>query len=456
MKVVYITKLYLENFRCYDKFEIDFDKELTVIVAENGQGKTAILDAVAIAMGPYLSCFSDGKARNIHETDVRQTVETASKSKLEILRMKSQYPVVIGAEGDVEGRHIKWQRELNNAKGRTTMQHAKMMSSYGKRMVEALRAKDDNEVVLPVIAYYGTGRIWKDSKLRNTIKNIDLERSSGYMDCLESTSSYANFGHWVKYAIMSAVEIERIIAEKHLTEKNPYREVFKAVEQAIVTCIGSMGWTDIDYSFVRQNLVLKHKTRGILPIEALSDGARSVISMVADLSYRMVRLNPDLGINAVLKTPGIVLIDEVDMHLHPSWQQTVLYDLRKAFPLVQFIVTTHSPQVLTTVPPQSIRALRWNNDLIDIYQPDFSLGAASYQLLKDIQNVDARPQCVPVVKELKRYLDLVSEDKWDCPEALELRKSLDKWAAGREPALLRADMDIRMRSFRRKQHEKNI
>lgn len=57
MKVVYITKLYLENFRCYDKFEIDFDKELTVIVAENGQGKTAILDAVAIAMGPYLSCF---------------------------------------------------------------------------------------------------------------------------------------------------------------------------------------------------------------------------------------------------------------------------------------------------------------------------------------------------------------------------------------------------------------
>ena len=168
MKVVYITKLYLENFRCYDKFEIDFDKELTVIVAENGQGKTAILDAVAIA-------------------DVRQTVETASKSQLEILRMKSQYPVVIGAEGDVEGRHIKWQRELNNAKGRTTMQHAKMLSSYGKRMVEALRAKDDNEVVLPVIAYYGTGRIWKDSKLRNTIKNIDLERSSGYMDCLEST-----------------------------------------------------------------------------------------------------------------------------------------------------------------------------------------------------------------------------------------------------------------------------
>ena len=247
---MYISKLYLENFRCYDKFEIDFDKDLTVIVAENGQGKTAILDAVAIALGPYLSCFADGKARNIHETDVRQTVETAGKTQLEILRMKSQYPVIIGAEGDVDGAKIKWQRELNNAKGRTTMQHAKTLSGYGRRMVEALRAKDDNNVVLPVIAYYGTGRMWNDSKLRNTLKNIDLERSSGYTDCLESTSSYVNFGHWVKYAVMSAMEIERIIAERHLNEKNPYREVFKAVEQAIVTCIGSMGWTDIDYSFM--------------------------------------------------------------------------------------------------------------------------------------------------------------------------------------------------------------
>ncbi len=453
---MYISKLYLENFRCYDKFEIDFDKELTVIVAENGQGKTAILDAVAIAMGPYLSCFSDSKARGIRETDVRQTVETASESQLEILRMKAQYPVIVGAEGYIESKKVKWQREMNNAKGRTTMQHAREMVSYGRHLVERLRAKDDNNVILPVIAYYGTERIWKDSRLRNTLKNIDLERSSGYTDCLESTSSYANFGHWVKYAIMSAVEIERIIAEKQLNEKNPYREVFKAVEQAIVTCIGSMGWTDIDYSFVRQNLVLKHQTRGVLPIEALSDGAKSVISMVGDLSYRMVRLNPDLGIDAVLKTPGIVLIDEVDMHLHPSWQQTVLYDLRKAFPKVQFIVTTHSPQVLTTVQPECIRALRWNNDLITIYQPEFSLGAESYQLLKDIQNVDTRPPVVPVVQDLKRYLRLISEDRWDCEEALELRKRLDKWATGREPALLRADMDIRMRSFRRKQHEKNI
>ena len=93
--------------------------------------------------------------------------------------------------------------------------------------------------------------------------------------------------------------------------------------------------------------------------------------MAADLAYRMVRLNPDLGAMAALETPGIVLIDEVDMHLHPSWQQAVVYDVRKAFPNVQFIVTTHSPQVLSTVPAEAIRILRWDNNLINIDKPAF-------------------------------------------------------------------------------------
>ena len=137
------------------------------------------------------------------------------------------------------------------------------------------------------------------------------------------------------------------------------------------------------------------------------------------------------------------------MHLHPSWQQTVLYDLQKAFPKVQFIVTTHSPQVLSTVPAECIRVLKWSKHFEGVYQPEFSLGAESYQLLRDIQNVDTRPQALPIVQDLKRYLDLVSQDQWDCEEAVKLRKRLDDWARGHEPALIRADMDIRMRQFRR-------
>ena len=301
------------------------------------------------------------------------------------------------------------------------------------------------------MAYYGTSRMWKDNKLFELRKDISLERGSGYVDCMEPSSSYNTFGQWFKYSVMSAMEFDRYLAESgKKDEKNPYTEVLKAVRQAIITCIGSMGWTDIDYSFAFQNLIIMHETMGVLPLEALSDGTRSVISMAADLAYRMVRLNPDLGAMAALETPGIVLIDEVDMHLHPSWQQAVVYDVRKAFPNVQFIVTTHSPQVLSTVPAEAIRILRWDNNLINIDKPAFSLGAESFQLLKDIQNVDTRPQALPIVKDLYRYLMLVSEDKWDTDEARELRKRLDEWSKGCEPALVRADTEIRMKSFRRK------
>lgn len=448
---MYISRLCLQNYRCYADFEIDFNRELTVIVAENGKGKTAILDAIAVALGPYLACFDGVRPNQISDTDVRQTKDTVGHTLEHVLRMKSQYPVVIGVEGYIDGERIEWQRELKAAKGRTTIQNAKALSEYGKRMVQALRETNDSQIVLPVMAYYGTSRMWNDSKLLTLRKGISLERSSGYVDCMEPSSSYNTFGQWFKYASMSAMEFDRYLAESgQKDEKNPYTEVLKAVKQAIITCIGSMGWKDIDYSFAYQNLIIMHETMGVLPVEALSDGTRSVISMAADLAYRMVRLNPDLGRKAALETPGIVLIDEVEMHLHPSWQQAVVYDVRRAFPKVQFVVTTHSPQVLSTVPAESIRILRWDNDLINIDKPAFSLGAESFQLLKDIQNVDTRPQSLPIVKDLSRYLLLVSEDKWDTDEAKALRQRLDEWSKGCEPALVRADTEIRMKAFRRK------
>ena len=226
--------------------------------------------------------------------------------------MKSQYPVVIGAEGVVDGEKITWKRELKAAGGRTTILNAKALSEYGRHMVKALREVNDSKIILPVMAYYGTSRMWKDNKLFELRKDISLERGSGYVDCMEPSSSYNTFGQWFKYAAMSAMEFDRYLAESgKKDEKNPYTEVLKAVRQAIITCIGSMGWTDIDYSFAFQNLIIMHETMGVLPLEALSDGTRSVISMAADLAYRMVRLNPDLGAMAALETPGIVLIDEV-------------------------------------------------------------------------------------------------------------------------------------------------
>ncbi len=445
-----INKLYLQNFRCYDDLEIDFDKKINVIVGENGKGKTAILDALAISLEPYLHAFGC-RGRNMNDNDVRRIQEAGSAEQLRILRMKSKYPVTIKVEGELGDKVRVWQRQVKTYRGRTTSIHAKELAEYGKKLSDAVNNAGDEKVILPVLAYYGTSRMWNDSKLLGRSKKVDLPRNVGYEECLEPSSSYNTFGQWFKYAVLSAAEFARYVKETGKEDANPYENILRAVRGAIITCLRSMGWSDIDYSFALQNFVLRHPEFGELTIDALSDGARSVMSMAADLAYRMVRLNPDLGSSAALETPGVVLIDEVDMHLHPSWQQTVLYDLQQAFPQVQFIVTTHSPQVLSSVEPECIRILQWGlKDFEGVRTPEFSLGAESFQLLKDIQNVETRPQALPIVKDLARYLQLVSEDEWDSEEAVELRGRLDAWAKGREPALLRADMDIRLRTFRRK------
>ena len=448
---MYISKIRMQNFRCYTDFTMQFSPKVTVIVAENGRGKTAILDGLAITMAPYLAAFPGIKARNFQPNDVRMVVDVPqTQDELQIKRMKYLLPVVLETEVKADdGKAYSWKRELKSVKGKTSSVSAKFVSDYGKRIADELNQPGDQDIILPVLGYYGTSRMWNDSSLLKR-KKVDLSRSSGYVECLEPSGSYNTFAQWFRYATESALEYDHIIAEKKLNKKNPYREILNAINKAIVTCIQSMGWTDLKYSFAAQNLLICHPEKGELPLEAMSDGARSVISMAADIAYRMARLNPDMGEDVTLKTSGVVLIDEVDMHLHPSWQQTVVNDLVKAFPKVQFIVTTHSPQVLTSVPAECIRILHWDNDLVDIEEPTFSLGAESSQLLRDIQHVESRPGSLPIVQALQRYLQLVNEDKWDSEEALALRETLDRWSQGREPALVRADMDIRVRNFRRK------
>ena len=383
---MYVSKIRMQNFRCYTDFTMQFSPKVTVIVAENGRGKTAILDGLAITMAPYLAAFPGIKARNFQPNDVRMVVDVpqTQKDELQIKRMKYLLPVVLETEVKADdGKAYSWKRELKSVKGKTSSVSAKFVSDYGKRIADELNQPGDQDIILPVLGYYGTSRMWNDSSLLKR-KKVDLSRSSGYVECLEPSGSYNTFAQWFRYATESALEYDHIIAEKKLNKKNPYREILNAINKAIVTCIQSMGWTDLKYSFAAQNLLICHPEKGELPLEAMSDGARSVISMAADIAYRMARLNPDMGEDVTLKTSGVVLIDEVDMHLHPSWQQTVVNDLVKAFPKVQFIVTTHSPQVLTSVPAECIRILHWDNDLVDIEEPTFSLGAESSQLLRDI------------------------------------------------------------------------
>ena len=180
----------------------------------------------------------------------------------------------------------------------------------------------------------------------------------------------------------------------------------------------------------------------------LSDGVRTMLALVADVARRCASLNPNLKDLASTQTPGVLLIDEVDMHLHPRWQQQVLGLLRDAFPGLQIIVTTHSPHVLSTVEKSSIRVLHIEDDEVTIETPLMQTrGVESSDVLASVMDVDPIPQ-LEESKQLSTYRALIEDGKADQPETTALRERLIKHFGESHPVMRDCDRLIRFQQFR--------
>lgn len=145
--------------------------------------------------------------------------------------MKYQLPVSLEVSVRTgAGEGLVWQRELKTLQGRTSSKHAKVVTDYAKSLATRLNGKGDEAVVLPVLGYYGTVRMWNDSSLLKG-GDIDLSRASGYIECLEPSGSYNTFGQWFRYATESALEYDHLIRERGLQSANPYRQILGAVKR---------------------------------------------------------------------------------------------------------------------------------------------------------------------------------------------------------------------------------
>ena len=224
-----------------------------------------------------------------------------------------------------------------------------------------------------------------------------------------------------------------------------YREL-KTLREAVNKSLP--GYKDFRFINVPPEFALTRiKDEQIITFRQLSAGYRIMFALVLDLARRMAVANGGIFAQqgkSALESPAIVLIDEVELHLHPSWQQTVLPSLMEIFPNTQFIVTTHSPQVLSSISSECIRIL---NDGKVYGAPAGSQGAESSRLLKRILGVDPRPPLDPVTKTLEAYKKLVYEDKWDSEEAKKLRHYLDDVFRGEEPVLTELDLHIDNRKW---------
>ena len=422
MKIEHIK---LENFRKFALLETGFHPELTVLVVNNGQGKTSLLDAMAVNLSSFVGAFDGIAAEGFRQNDIRKihNPETESTVMAGTLAVSTRF--LIG-----ENQRISALRELKPKSGgraRTTTKDSREWTAHGESLMKSLRSPEQAQTLLPVIAYYGTSRLWSEHRGMERKAEIDSSRASGYEDCLSGKSNYKQLLHWMIRISLEA-EQSRRDPDPILQKRAALYDTFlQGISQTVDQLLRPVGYSNLRYRFGDTLEIRDDAAQIYLPVDSLSDGIRAVVTLAADIAFRCVKLNPQLGKDAPQRTPGIVLIDEADMHLHPKWQQTILTQLRAAFPHVQFIVTTHSPQVLSTVAAENIRLIEQDeNGDYRITTPAFSpLAHESGTALAQIMDTQREPP-LPIQDDIRRYEQLVRDGKEKSAEAQNLRQQMEQ------------------------------
>ncbi|OOE40513.1 hypothetical protein BZG06_15040 [Salinivibrio kushneri] len=469
-----VKKLRLKNFRCFSELELDLNEKLIVLVAENGQGKSTLLDAIRIALWPYVASFDLARS-TFNDPGNSITVNDVRMVRMPANDMARQLPTEVIMSGDYgSGSEVTWGRYRDSeAKATKTKDsgYTSKLKASASGIQDKIRQPGGSAVALPVFGYYGTGRLWSQKRLMEKAKGKDNTkdpdfyiRTFAYQNCLDPGSTYKHFKEWYIWASESLNEqLLRKLRGKHEPEELRQAQDRVSVVQGAVDIFLKpiTGWHTLEYSITKEkSLILYHEDQGFLEVEQLSDGIRSVLAMVGDIAYRCIKLNPHLGVQAAKKTKGVVMIDEVDMHLHPRWQQVILGQLQEAFPHVQFIVTTHSPQVLSTVAAKSIRVLATEinkssgEQHIQVHTPGRQTqGVASSNVLAEIMGTDPVPN-IDIIRILSDYQSLIQQDLEVSPDALSLRSTLEDHYGLTHPVLLECDRMIRLQALKRRKSSK--
>ncbi|WP_108043775.1 AAA family ATPase [Neisseria cinerea] len=434
-----LKEMRLKNFRCYEDLTVPLHEQLTVLVAPNGQGKTSILHAIIMLLDPYIEALRSQRTRlQIDERNIRLIPDTRQKST-SFVPMTQQLPCCIYAKNTQDTIwHLTLEHNQKNNKNLDTIYNGNIETNDEiENLLNLARQIADNDQKitttiqqLPLFAFYGVNRglgVNEHSGLIKQKQYLEDTRYFAYHQCFNDFSNYNNAFNWFisLYDKLKAEAFERLELGEQISLDDLNSEFTLVIQDVVNTMLANVGWGNIrtqtqTYSRYSQ-VVLTHKDIGSLEEWRLSEGIRSVLGMVMDIAYRCCILNSHLGENAVKETEGIVLIDEVDMHLHPAWQQTILQDLQTAFPKLQFIVTTHSPQVLSTIKKEHIRILK-DGELVELNDAIQTYGELSSDVLYTVMEVNPRPP-IPERQDLDELTRLVDSGLYNDPK---VREGLDK------------------------------
>ena len=321
----------LDNYRCFDELRLPLEEDTTVVFAENGGGKTALLNALAVGLDAFQRSVPKSLKIDAQRDPRMRTLDKKGRRE-RVGPCKLEWTADVG-----ESESVTWSTVAHPGSGRRTIRHRRILEA-----IERVRVPGER---WPLFAWYGVDRL---GRLRGRRRKVERTRDrwEAYDSALDPNLDEAPLLQWLEDETVGDV-----VRRQH---DEPERFFHTAVMEATVRA--TPGVTDAWYN-PAQGPVVRFEDGHAAPWSDLSDGYHVFIALVADIARRAVMLNEFDGTKAPERVEGVVLIDEIDLHLHPRWQRVALPRLRSAFPKLQLIVTTHSPQVLSSVKNRHARRL---------------------------------------------------------------------------------------------------
>ena len=413
-----IEELHLKNFRCFKELDIKFpESNLAVFIGWNGSGKTAILDVIVSSLVNlnkhhgvtiYIKneIFSDNNIKNELFSDNDINIES-NEFNVNINMSCNSYSVSWNIFKNREN-----EPKIDNIKGSISEIEKEFMNApnFTINQYTAKREKKFVHQGSPILVRIDDFNAFK----KQFIEEVNVEN-------------------------------RRIIEEQNFSLTNPKLNVIRKAIEKFFSNISNMRISKLRTKDIGNttHIVLNWDDKD-LNLSQLSEGQRGLLLLISDIAFSLINdpsmyaiLINSVEPEVVLDRKGIILIDEIELHLHPQWQREILPALQKTFPNIQFIVTTHSPQVLSSVHRDDIFILDNNQ----IYQPSSNpIGRDSTDILYEIMEVTKRPEEIQQLSD--EYFALINKNQFE--EAQKIREQLlvlvkDKKLDEKDPIFIRAD-----------------
>ena len=440
---LWVKQLNIKHFRGIRHLDLDFNSSTPIVfIGINGVGKSSVLDCLVILLAFFVDLLLysvSGKVLVRYEPEMK--IVTKSKplgGRINSLRARQfsmedfqngQHTIESSIQLSLEQQTTQWSIMGHSDGGQITNDPPDKF----EQIIRSINSfsESSSRMGMPMVLHYSVDRAVSTVPL--DIIEHKPDNSFGYPRSLSLTSDsgFRQFFKWFR----TSEDLEN----EERRDDSAYRDrQLEAVRQAIASLLPGFSNLRVRRSPLRMTI---SKDNEDLVITQLSDGEKCLMAMVGDIARRLAIANPKR--EDPLKGSGIILIDEIELHLHPDWQRRVIPSLTKTFPNCQFIVTTHSPQVISHVKPEGIYLLEKQGEEITARHPESSFGRDSNRILEDLMGVPERPE--DIKENLMELFRLIDQGNLD--QARQVRQALAQTIGTDEPAFAKADVMIRRKEI---------